>query len=67
MSLLALTHHGGIRIAEVGFLLQAVAGAVFASRAFTRIGRGTANLVGGACLALGAVLLIVATHWGRFG
>lgn len=64
---LAITKHGGIRIAEVGFLLAAIAGAFLAFGAVTRAGARTGNIVAGLALAAGAVLLIIATHWGQFG
>jgi hypothetical protein len=67
MTLLAVTHHNGIRIAEIGFLLAAVAGAVLALGAVTPFGRRMGNFVGGVALAAGSVLLIVAAHWGHFG
>jgi acetyl-CoA acetyltransferase len=67
MLLLALTHHNGIRIAELGFVLAAVAGAALVLGAVTPFGRRAGNLFGGLLLAGAAVLLIVATHWGRFG
>jgi hypothetical protein len=65
--ILALTHHNGVRLAEVGFVLSAVAGAALAAGSTSSSRRRTGSLVGGVCLALGAVLLIVAAHWGHFG
>ena len=66
MSILAITNHNGIRIAEVGFLLAAVAGAIFAIGALLPLTR-IWSFLAGAALAGGSVLLIVATHWGHFG
>jgi hypothetical protein len=66
MNLFALTQHDGVRIAEVGFALGAIAGAVLALGAVTPFGRKAGNLIGGVALAAGCVLLIVAVHWGRF-
>jgi 5-formyltetrahydrofolate cyclo-ligase len=63
MTLLALTKHNGIRIAEVGFALAAIAGAVFAFGG----GRRSGELLGGLVLAVAGVLLVVAAHWGHFG
>jgi hypothetical protein len=67
MPLLALTHHNGIRLAEVGFALSAIAGGVLALGALSPVGRRTGNLIGGVALAVGSVLLIVAVHWGHVG
>ena len=67
MNLLALTVHNGIRIAEVGEALGAVGGAVLVLGAITPFGRRAGMLFGGLALAVGFVLLIVATHWGQFG
>jgi hypothetical protein len=67
MNLLAITHHGGIRLAEVGFLLGAIAGAVLALGAVVPFDKRIGKLVVGIALAAGSVLLIVATHWGQFG
>jgi hypothetical protein len=64
--LLALTHHGGIRLAEVGFALVAVAGALLALGGMTPA-RRSANALAGLALAVGGVLVIVAAHWGHFG
>jgi len=65
---LAMTQHEGTRIAEIGFLLIAIAGvwlvaAELPSLAFARVRRIVAGLV----LAAAGVLLIVAAHWGHFG
>jgi hypothetical protein len=67
MNLLAISHHGGTRIAEVGFLLGAVAGAVLALGAIAPLGRKMGALIGGVALAAGSVLLIIAVRWGHFG
>jgi hypothetical protein len=67
-TMLALTSHSGARFAEVGFLLIVIAGVwlVAAELPQFRIRRGR-TIVAGAALAVGGVLLIVATHWGHFG
>ena len=56
MTLLALTQNGGVRIAEVGFLLAAVAGGVLALGAVTPFGKRAGNLLGGLALAAGSAL-----------
>jgi MFS family permease len=68
MNLLAFTirEGNGVRIAEVGFLLGAIAGALFAIAAVLNLGRGW-NFLAGIALAAGSVLLIIASHWGHFG
>jgi hypothetical protein len=67
MNVLALTHHNGIRIAELGFAIAAVGGALLAVGAVSRRGSRTATLLAGLALAAGSVLVIVAAHWGHFG
>ncbi|MGC9974942.1 MAG: hypothetical protein ABSC36_06105 [Gaiellaceae bacterium] len=67
MNLLAISHHGGTRIAEVGFLLGAIAGAVLALGAIAPFGKKIGTLVAGVAIAAGAVLLIIAVRWGHFG
>ncbi len=67
MNLLAITHHNGIRIAELGFAIAAVGGAALALGAVSRGGTRTANLLAGLALAVGSVLVIIAAHWGHFG
>jgi hypothetical protein len=66
MSILAITNHNGIRIAEVGFLLGAIGGAIVALGAFIPLMR-VWNFLAGVALAGSFVLLIVATHWGHYG
>jgi hypothetical protein len=64
----ALAHHTGVRLAEVGFLLILFAGIWLAAAQIPRFRLGTARMiVAGIALALGGLLLIIATHWGRFG
>jgi hypothetical protein len=74
MNLLAITHHNGIRIAELGFLLGAAGGAALALTALAPSGARIApsgarigKFVAGVALAAGSVLLIIAAHWGHFG
>lgn len=67
MTLLALTQHNGVRLAEVGLALAAIAGGLLFLGAITPFGRRSGNLFGGLCLAGGAVCVIIAVHWGHFG
>jgi hypothetical protein len=65
---LALAHHTGIRLAEVGFLLILFAGVWLVAAEIPRFGlSATRTIVGGIALALAGLLLIIATHWGQFG
>jgi hypothetical protein len=67
-SFVGLTDHTGIRLAEVGFLLMAFAGFWLAAAGLAWFGLSkTRSIVAGVALATGAVLLIIATHWGHFG
>jgi uncharacterized membrane protein YuzA (DUF378 family) len=67
MTLLAITAHNGIRLAEVGFLLIGIAG-VWMFLAQVLPGFHTfRNAVAGLCLGAAGALLIIATHWGHFG
>jgi hypothetical protein len=67
MLLLALARHTGIRLAELGFLLAAIAGGLLLIVAIVPAGRRVGAAFAGLALAAGGVLLIVATHWGHFG
>jgi hypothetical protein len=68
MNLVAITEHGGIRLAEVGFLLIGFAGVWLVAAQIPQLRLGAARtVVAGAALAVGALLLIIATHWGHFG
>ena len=67
MSIIAITVHGGIRLAEVGFALSAIAGAAILLGAVVAGFQRMGALVGGAGLAAGSILLIIALHWGHFG
>ena len=66
MTLLAMTRHTGIRLAELGFLLAAIAGALLLLGAIVPFGRRVGAGLGGLALAASGVLLVVATHWGHF-
>ena len=64
MNLLALAHHTGVRLAEVGFLLILFAGVWLAAAQVPKFKLGTARtIVAGVALALAGLLLIIATHW----
>jgi hypothetical protein len=69
MTILALTRHTGERLAEIGFVLIVLAGVWLAVAQLPRLGGlGAARLaVPGVLLAVGALLVIVAIHWGYFG
>jgi hypothetical protein len=68
MQSLALAHHTGRRLAEIGFLLILFAGVWLAAAQVPRLRLGTARtIVAGVALALAGLLLIIATHWGHFG
>jgi hypothetical protein len=65
---LALDHHTGIRLAEVGFLCVLFAGLWIAAGEIPQLKFARyRTIVTGVALAAGAVLLIIATHWGHFG
>lgn len=67
MVLLAITRHTGIRVAELGFLLAAIAGALLLIGAILPVGRRVGTALAGLALGVGGVLMIVAIHWGHFG
>ncbi len=65
---LALTHQTGRRLAEIGFLLALFAGIWLASAQIPQFKRGTARtIIAAIALAIGGLLLVIATHWGHFG
>jgi hypothetical protein len=64
---LALSHHTGIRLAEVGFLLILIAGIWLAAAEIPRFRLAAARtIVAGVLLAISGLLLLIATHWGHF-
>jgi hypothetical protein len=66
--MLALSHHTGVTLAEVGFLLILFAGVWLVAAQIPALKMPTARtIVAGIALALAGVLLIIATHWGHFG
>ena len=65
---LGFAHRTGIRLAEVGFLLLLFAGVWLTAAQIPSFKFGAARtIVAGVALAIGALLLIIATHWGQFG
>lgn len=69
MTLVAtFSHHTSVRLAEVAFLCLVIAG-VWMAVAWTWQSKWlrVRMSVAGALIAAAGVLLIVASHWGRFG
>ncbi len=68
MTLLALTMttHTGIRLGEVGEALGALGGIALLLGGMTPLGKRAGQTLGGLGIALGFILLVVATHWGHF-
>lgn len=65
---LALTHQTGRKLAEVGFLLVLFAGIWLTAAQIPLFRLRTARtIVAGIALAIGGLLLLIATHWGHFG
>ena len=68
MHVVALAHHTGRRLAEIGFLLILFAGIWLAAAQIPAFKFSTARIiVAGVALALAGVFLIIAIHWGHFG
>jgi hypothetical protein len=66
--ILGISHHGGVRLAEVGFLLIAIAGGWLVAAEIPQLKLRSARIfIAGILLAIAGVLLIIATHWGNFG
>jgi hypothetical protein len=64
----ALSHHVGVRLAEVGFLLILIAGIWLAVSQMPMFRFPTfRTIVSGALLAAAGILLIIATRWGHYG
>jgi hypothetical protein len=68
MTLLSLVikPHTGIRLAELGEALLGAAGIFLLLGGTTPFGRRAGLTFGGICLAVGGVLLLIATRWGHF-
>jgi hypothetical protein len=68
VAMIALTHHTGVTLAEVGFLLILFAGVWLVAAQIPAFKIPVARtIVAGTALAIAGVLLIIATHWGHFG
>lgn len=67
MILLTLTRHTSLRVAELGLVLMLLAGAGLLFAAVIPFGRKPGTAIAGVALGAGAVLMIVAIHFGRFG
>jgi hypothetical protein len=66
-NVVALSHHAGLRLAEVAFLLILFAGVWIAAAQIPQLKFGGQRMIiAGIALALAGILLIVATHWGHF-
>jgi hypothetical protein len=66
--LLGMSGQAGIRVAEVGFLLILIAGIWLVVAQIPQLKlQNTRTIVAGVLLAIAGLLLIIATHWGRFG
>lgn len=68
MTLLALLikAHTGLRLAEVGEALAALAGLALLLGGITPFGKRAGQTLGGLALLIGGILLVVASHWGHF-
>jgi len=65
---LAFSPHTGLRLAEVGFLLLVIGGILLAAAQVPRFKFGTGRTgIAGLAIALGGLLLIIASHWGHYG
>jgi hypothetical protein len=63
----AITHHTGVRLAEVGFLLLAIGGIWLVASDIPALKLDKFRfIVAGLAIAAAGVLLVVATHWGHF-
>ena len=68
MHVVALAHHTGERLAEIGFLLILFAGIWLAAAQIPALKLSTTRtIVAGVALAVAGVLLIIAVHSGHFG
>ncbi len=63
---ISITKHTGYRLAEVGELLGLIGGLALLLGGMTPLGKRMGQTIGGLGLALGFLLLIIATRWGHF-
>ena len=63
-----MSRQAGVVLAEVGFLLVLIAGVWLLAAQIPAFKIPTErNIIAGSALAVGGLLLIIATHWGGFG
>ena len=67
MHTIALSHHTGLRLAEVGYLLFVIAGVWLVAAELSSRWAKVRSIVAGVLIAAGGILLIVAVHAGHFG
>ena len=68
MLIAGLARHTGLRLAEVAYLLIAIAGVWLAAAQLPQLKlTRVRGIVAGVALGAAGVLLIIATHWGHFG
>ena len=66
-SLIGFSRQSGIRLAEIGLVFVVFAGVWFAAADIPQLRMARTRMaVTGVALAIGGVLLIIATHWGHF-
>lgn len=63
---ISITTHTGVRLAELGELLGLIGGAALLAGGMTPFGKRAGQTIGGLGLAVGFLLLILATRWGHF-
>ena len=68
MTLLAVTftQHNGVVLAEIGEILGLLGGLAIVLGGITPFAKRIGHTVGGLGVALGFLLLVIATHWGHF-
>jgi hypothetical protein len=63
---ISMTKHTGYRLAELGELLGLIGGLALLAGGLTPFGKRMGQTVGGLGLAVGFLLLLLATRWGHF-